>query len=80
MSAAQAIASEQFIDAMGPMVSDAKTMRQVMAYIALLRHQAEPCQYSATEMHDILASSIEDVRAGKGTKHADIKREIAQWL
>lgn len=80
MSAVQAMASEQFIDAMGPMISDADTMKQVMAYIALLRHQAEPCQYSTVEMHDILTQSLDDVRAGKGTTHADLKKEIAQWL
>lgn len=80
MSAVQTMASEQFINAMGPMVADERTMKQVMAYIALLRHQVEPCQVTTDEMHDILASSIADVHAGKGTIHADLKKEIAQWL
>lgn len=80
MSAAQALASEQFIAAMGPMVNDDRTMKQVMSYISLLRHQTEPCQYTTDEMREILAASIVDVRAGKGTTHADLKNEIAQWL
>jgi len=80
MSALQAVASEQFINAMGPMVNDKQTMNQVLAYIALLRHQAEPCMYTKDEMHDILAASIADVHAGKGTTHTDLKKEIAQWL
>jgi len=80
MSAVQMLASEQFINAMGPMVADKKSMNQVMAYIALLRHQVEPCMYTHEEMRDIIAASIADVHAGKGTTHADLKKEIAQWL
>lgn len=37
MSAAQAMASEQFIDAMGPMIYDSKKMQQVLLYISSLR-------------------------------------------
>ncbi len=80
MSATQLQASERFIDAMGPMITDAKAMNQVITYISLLRHQAEPCQHTTDEMREMLAASISDVRAGRGTTHAELKKEIAQWL
>ena len=80
MSTVQAMASQQFVAAMGPMINNPQTMNQVMSYIALLRHQAEPCQCSVDEMRGRLSESIADARAGKVTAHADLKREIAQWL
>ena len=80
MSNAQATASRQFVNAMGPLIEDERSLSQVMAYIALLRHQAEPCQYSTSEMHDILVNSIASVHDSGGTPHAELKKEIQQRL
>ena len=40
MSAAQAIASNQFLTAMGPMIEDKKAMEQVLFYIGTMRRKA----------------------------------------
>lgn len=39
MSAVQAMVSEQFISAMGPMVNDEKKVKQVILFINSLSHQ-----------------------------------------
>ena len=41
MNAAQAIASDQFLTAMGPMIEDKKAMQQVLFYINNMRRKAE---------------------------------------
>ena len=62
MSAAQAIASNRFLKAMGPMIEDEQKMNEVLEYIESikirpLRHEAmRPC--SLDEFSDLMAKDL----------------------
>lgn len=70
MSATQAALSEQFVNVMGPMMSDAKAVDSVFAYIRLLRNvqnvQAAMHPYSQQEINHRLDQSEEAFAANMG--------------
>ena len=70
MSATQAALSEQFIDVMGPMMSDAKAVDSVFAYIRLLRNaqnvQTSTQPYTPQEIDHRLDQSEKAFAANKG--------------
>jgi len=70
MSATQTMLSKQFIDVMGPMISDAKAVDCVFSYIRLLRNtqvqQDEQMAYTQQEIDQRLDQSEEAFALGKG--------------
>lgn len=74
MSATQAALSEQFIDVMGPMMSDAKAVDSVFAYIRLLRKtqnvQTATPPYSQQEINHRLDQSEEAFAANRGVQES----------
>jgi len=78
MSAAQALASKQFLEAMGPMVSNKQKMQRVIQFIYHLQDDA-PCQYTDDEMRVLLAQATEQTKQGQWISHEDLKAEVLSW-
>ena len=80
MSTIQAIASSQFLTAMGPMYKDEAKMQSVMQYITTLREQDTPCQFSESEIMMLADEAEREYQSGQGmTSHAQLLNEIATW-
>ena len=79
MSALQLQTCERFIHAMGPMIYNPLQVERVLNYITSLQAEA-PCQFSHTEMTDILASGIAQTRQGAGVSHEELKKVTTSWL
>ena len=61
MSAAQALASSRFLNAMGPMIMDENKMANVLKYIITLRVSDEPCRFTEEEIvEDPVAEPAEE--------------------
>ena len=50
MSAAQVIASNRFLTAMGPMIADEQKMNEIMAYIEYIKLRPVPPQITMDEL------------------------------
>lgn len=79
MSAAQAIASKKFLEAMGPMVTNEKKMQRVLQFIYLLQDDA-PCRFSEEEVKAMGHQAVERAKQGIGIPHGEAKKMAAQWL
>jgi len=79
MSAAQALASKQFLEAMGSMVSNKQKMQRVIQFIYLLQDDA-PCRFSEEEVVVMGHEAIERAKEGIGIPHAEAKKIAEQWL
>ncbi len=80
MSAAQAIASERFLAAMGPMIEDEQKMNTVLNYIISLRADNAPCQFSEQEIVAFADKAEQEYAAGMGMmSHSDFMQEVATW-
>ena len=80
MSAAQAIASERFLAAMGPMIADEQKMNRVLNYIVSLREDGAPCQFAAEEIIAFANKAEQEYAAGMGMmSHSDFMQEVATW-
>lgn len=80
MSAAQAIASSRFLNAMGPMMKDEQKMKSVLSYIISLRGDDAPCQFSEKEIVALADKAEQEFAAGTGmTSHSDFMQEVATW-
>lgn len=79
MSAAQAIASKKFLEAMGPMVTNEKKMQRVLQFIYLLQDDA-PCRFSEEEVIAMGHQAVERAKQGIGVPHDEAKKIAAQWL
>lgn len=80
MSAAQAIASERFLAAMGPMIKDEQKMNTVLNYIISLRADNAPCQFSEQEIVAFADKAEQEYAAGVGMmSHSDFMQEVATW-
>lgn len=70
----------RFVHAMGPMVEDENMMSAVFAYIAALRTNNAPCQYSAQQVRAFAAKAEDECQQGIGMMdHQNFKQEIASW-
>ena len=80
MSAAQALASSRFLNAMGPMIMDEKKMVNVLSYIIALRASDEPCRFTEEDIVAFADKAERDYIAGKGMmSHSDFMQEVATW-
>lgn len=80
MSAAQALASNRFLHAMGPMIMDEAKMLNVLSYISALRASDEPCGFSEAEISSFAEKAENEYAAGKGMmSHSDFMQEVATW-
>lgn len=79
MSAAQAMASERFITAMGPMIANEKKMERVIRFISLIREDA-PCRFSEEEVRCMGLQALERAQQGQGVSHVEAKQMAAQWV
>ena len=80
MSAAQAIAIERFLAAMGPMIKDEQKMNTVLNYIISLRADNAPCQFSEQEIEAFADKAEQEYAAGVGMmSHSDFMQEVATW-
>ena len=80
MSAAQAIASSRFLNAMGPMIEDEQKMNTVLNYIISLRADNAPCQFSEQEIVAFADKAEQEYAAGMGMmSHSDFMQEVATW-
>lgn len=79
MSAAQAIASERFITAMGPMVANEEKMERVIRFISLIRDDA-PCRFSEEEIRSMGLQAKERAQQGVGISHIEAKQMATQWV
>jgi len=79
MSAAQTLASERFISAMGPMVMNEEKMERVIRFISLIRDDT-PCRFSEEEVRSMGIQAVEHAKQGQGISHEDAKQIAAQWL
>jgi len=79
MSAAQALASKQFLEAMGPMVSNKQKMQRIIQFIYLLQDDA-PCRFSEEEVVAMGHVAVERAKQGIGIPHNEAKQIAAQWL
>lgn len=70
----------RFVHAMGPMIDDENMMSAVFAYIAALRSNHAPCQYSAQQVREFAAKAESESQMGTGMmSHQDFKQEVASW-
>lgn len=70
----------RFVHAMGPMIDDENMMSAVFAYIAALRSNHAPCQYSAQQVREFAAKAESESQMGVGMmSHQDFKQEVASW-
>ena len=80
MSAAQAIASDQFLTAMGPMIEDEKKMNTVLSYIISLRTDGSPCQFTQQDIVALADKAEREYADGSGMmSHSDFMQEVATW-
>ena len=92
MSAAQAIASSRFLNAMGPMIEDEQKMNEVLNYIVSLREDGvlnyivslredgAPCQFSTEEIIAFANKAEREYAEGLGMmSHSDFMQEVATW-
>ncbi len=80
MSAAQAIASSRFLNAMGPMIEDEQKMNRVLNYIVSLREDGAPCQFSTEEIIAFANKAEREYAEGLGMmSHSDFMQEVATW-
>ncbi len=79
MSTVQVIASERFINAMGPMIMSEEKMTRVLHFIHTMRTE-EPCRYSEAEARALGTQAIDHAKQGLGVSHAEAKQIAAQWV
>lgn len=70
----------RFVHAMGPMLDDENMMSAVFAYIAALRSNNAPCQYSAQQVREFASKAESELQDGVGMmSHQDFKQEVTSW-
>jgi len=79
MSTVQVIASERFINAMGPMIMSEEKMTRVLRFISTMRSE-EPCRYSDAEVRALGIQAIDHAKQGLGISHTEAKQIAAQWV
>lgn len=73
------IASERFITAMGPMITNEEKLARVIQFINLIRDDT-PCRFSEEEVHSMGLQALNRAKQGIGIAHEEAKSIAAQWV